>query len=120
MAVHTPAELRQKIIDLWQAGKLIPGINVFRWPVGSQSDGTEYSLVWGTHKLDFTRTWAKLYGPSASTPGAPARLIQEFAANMNAFANTIDSVMPWPTDEEDTPSGDIDDAYAELEALEAE
>lgn len=112
MAEYTVADLKTKIIDLYGQGKLIPYINVIRWRVGSQSNGTEATIIWKTHRLDFTRTHVWLHGPNG--------LILDEDASMNAFMNNVEEAMPWPEDTPPAETSTIDDAYAELLELENE
>jgi len=106
------SDVRSKIISLYQAGKLIPNINIFRWQEGSQSTGALASVIWKTHKLDFSATHAWLYGPNG--------LIDETDADMSGFLSTVQSAMPWPSDEPEAETNTIDDAYDELLEVEAE
>ena len=106
------ADLRQKVIDLYQAGKFIPYLNVFRWPEGSQSNGAIFSMIWKTRKLDFNLTHAWLYGPKG--------LIDDTNANMTAFVNTLTEAMPWPSDSSGDETGTLDDAYTDLVEFENE
>lgn len=108
----TWADVRSKVISLYQAGKLIPYINVFRWPEGSQSNGALVSVIWKTFKLDFHLTHAWLYGANG--------LIDETAADMTTFMNTVENDMPWPSDMPDPETATLNDAYDGLIAVENE
>lgn len=102
----TWAQLKAKVIDLYQDEKLIPYVNIFRWASGSQSDGTLFSVIWKTRKLDFHLTHAKLYGPNG--------LIDEIDADMSGFVSTLTAAMPFPEDNPDPETSTLDDAYDDL------
>jgi len=116
----TWANVRQKVIDLYQAGKLIPNVNVYRWAEGSQSNGAVYSIIWKTYKLDFSLNHAWLYGRKADDPEEAATLLDDTAADMTSFANTIENDMPWPDNTPVATTASLDDAYAGLVEVESE